>query len=372
MVTATKITITCAADESARKFTVTGKDAYGRQIVEKITGVSGTAATSGLYYTEVSRIEIDGATTGNVSAGVSGDADAILTVATLSAAAAFTLNGIFTYESTMRGIADNHAPVAIKITSAGDDSGITFTVYGQDGNYDDCTEVITGANAGVASGTTTFQKVYAIYASGAAAGAVYAGWPNDLDGIAASQSVSGGAGYLVMNGAYCDPQPRHISITSASDDESGKTFTITGTDWRDEALTETLAGPGAGLTVNGDKNFKTVRAVYCSAALAGNVTVGSADECESQPIVIDHRYNESTVAIDHSADSDLNHRFLYTMDDLLAGPRYENNARWHVKTEEKGASELIADLEACKAVRLEVAGHVRGVVDLTLTFPTGY
>ena len=64
-----KITITSVGDDSTKKFTVTGTDAGGSALQEEITGKNaGTAEGTKLFKT-VTQISVDGATTGNVSAG---------------------------------------------------------------------------------------------------------------------------------------------------------------------------------------------------------------------------------------------------------------------------------------------------------------
>lgn len=69
--------------------------------------------------------------------------------------------------------------------------------------------------------------------------------------------------------------PRNVTITSAGDD-SGITFTVTGTDVYGEAVVETITGANAGLA-SGKKAFKTVTEVQPSAAAAGNISIGFGD-----------------------------------------------------------------------------------------------
>jgi hypothetical protein len=370
MYTATQITITCAADETGRKFTVYGRDSLHRYIEEKITGVSATAATSTLSYTEVYRVEIDGAASGNVSVGVSGDADAIALAQQPTASSALTLAGIFTYEATMFGIAETSYGTPVKVYSTGDNSGDTLTIYGQDNDGVDISEAMAGGGAtSTATSTKSFKKVYAIYSNGALTGATYAGWAEDVDGIAKSQTISG-AGYFIMNGARCTKQARHISITSAGSDESGITFYVVGLDRRGDRITEEITGPTASATVKGDKNFSVIRAIYVSGALTGNVTVGSADECESQPIPVDYYTSGMSVGIYHSTSSSLTHRFLDTLDVMSqVGDRNEHTARWNEETGNKTADETLHSTAVVKAVRLEVTSHVRGVVEMLINFP---
>ena len=69
------------------------------------------------------------------------------------------------------------------ITSAGDDSGITFTVTGikvGDLTNSVATEVITGANAGTVSSSNYYARVDSIVASGASAGNVKIGTTGSL------------------------------------------------------------------------------------------------------------------------------------------------------------------------------------------------
>jgi len=63
----------------------------------------------------------------------------------------------------------------IRITSAGNDSGITFSVVGYDVYGYPMAETITGANAGIASGVKAFKYITSVTSSAAAAGNVSVG-----------------------------------------------------------------------------------------------------------------------------------------------------------------------------------------------------
>lgn len=71
-------------------------------------------------------------------------------------------------------------PRNLILTSAGNDSGITFTVLGKDEYGVVMSEVITGANIGVAAGKKAFKTITSISASAAAAGTVSVGFGNVL------------------------------------------------------------------------------------------------------------------------------------------------------------------------------------------------
>jgi hypothetical protein len=63
----------------------------------------------------------------------------------------------------------------VTITSAGDDSGVLFTITGVGPNNETQTETVSGANAGAVTSTKTFAFVESIFADGATDGAVEAG-----------------------------------------------------------------------------------------------------------------------------------------------------------------------------------------------------
>jgi|DEB0MinimDraft_3_1074331.scaffolds.fasta_scaffold01306_5 hypothetical protein len=98
----------------------------------------------------------------------------------------------------------------------------------------------------------------------------------DPDGICVNQSTTGAAsltitGALASNGVATFDVPRTVSMTSTAN-ESGVTFTITGTDKYGAALVADLAGPN-NTTVNTPQAFKTVTAV----AVDGNLTSTQVD-----------------------------------------------------------------------------------------------
>jgi VCBS repeat-containing protein len=99
----------------------------------------------------------------------------------------------------------------------------------------------------------------------------------DADGISTAATLSG-SGNLTINGALASGGSctfnagRVVTILSAGDD-SGDTFTVTGTDVNGDAQTEAITGANAG-TATGTKYFKTVTQIAASGASAGNVSAG--------------------------------------------------------------------------------------------------
>ena len=113
--------------------------------------------------------------------------------------------------------------------------------------------------------------------------------------IAASQSL-GGAGNFTLNGsavtagvATLSPA-RRVLFTFAAD-ETGHTFTVTGTDRYGRVQTDTVAGTtGSAYTA---KDFLTVTVASGSAATTGNVQIGTNAVASTQPYVVDTFINPS-------------------------------------------------------------------------------
>ncbi len=128
-------------------------------------------------------------------------------------------------------------PRFVTITSAGDDTGVTFTITGTRPGGGTQTEVVTGANAGAATSTLTFATVTSIAISGASAAAVQAGFtqsgysdwlpmdiytPNQVTTISAT--VSGTVNYDIQY-TNEDPFDRTITQTAVAHPATGGAFT---------------------------------------------------------------------------------------------------------------------------------------------------
>ena len=103
----------------------------------------------------------------------------------------------------------------------------------------------------------------------------------DPDSISTSQSGTASSA-LTLNGSsissnsFTDNSGKRISVTSASGDESGYTFTVVGTDLSGTAQTEVITGPAANATVHSSKTFRTVTSVTPSSNSTGSITVGTS------------------------------------------------------------------------------------------------
>ena len=100
----------------------------------------------------------------------------------------------------------------------------------------------------------------------------------DTDGISTAAAVGNNAnlvlgGALTSGGAVTFDEPRNITILSAGDD-SGISFTVTGTDETATAVTESITGANAG-TATGSTFFTTISQIAAVGNPAGNVSAGS-------------------------------------------------------------------------------------------------
>jgi hypothetical protein len=99
----------------------------------------------------------------------------------------------------------------------------------------------------------------------------------DADGISVAATLSGSGnltlgGALTSGGSATFNAGRVVTLLSAGDD-SGDTFTVTGTDVNGDAQTEDITGADTG-TATGSKYFKTVSQIATDGASAGNVSAG--------------------------------------------------------------------------------------------------
>jgi hypothetical protein len=187
-------------------------------------------------------------------------------------------------------------PRYVYITSASNDTSITFTVTGLDANRQPQTEAITGANTKARASTKLFSVVTNVAVSGNS-GSVQVG-------------SFGGTGAVTFTGSTA----RQVTVISAGSDESGKTFTVTGTGANNEVISEVITGPGAGLTVTSTNYFKTVSSVLLSADTTGAITVGMTNTATSPWVRFDD-FAPSNISIQCVVTGSATYSVQSTMDD---------------------------------------------------------
>ena len=140
------------------------------------------------------------------------DADGISSAASVSGAGNLTIGGAL----ADGGSVTLSSGRIVTILSAGDDSGITFTVTGTDVNGDAQTEVITGAATGTATGSSYFKTVTQIAASGAAAGNVSAGINNSAADVIFAGRIRLKGAYIVNDAAAGTVEFNDVSPTGTN------------------------------------------------------------------------------------------------------------------------------------------------------------
>ena len=98
-----------------------------------------------------------------------------------------------------------------------------------------------------------------------------------------SQTFASGTIYSTQTATL--DNPRRIQILSTST-ETGRVFTIVGTDWFGGIVTETITGVTTS-AVSSKYSYKTVTSVSISTASAGNISIGTTAYADSAPISMD-------------------------------------------------------------------------------------
>ena len=133
--------------------------------------------------------------------------------------------------------------------------------------------------------------------------------------ICLSQTPS--AGLLTINGALASggvatlDTPRRVLITTTAN-ESSRTFTITGTNWSGQAISEVITGPNIS-TGQSVLDYATVTSIRISGNAAGALTVGTNGVASSPWVHLDE-WALPTVAIQCNATGTVNYTVQQTLD----------------------------------------------------------
>lgn len=152
----------------------------------------------------------------------------------------------------------------------------------------------------------------------------------DANGICETQTgVSTLAldGALVSNGVAVLDAARRVAITSDSVDND-KYFTVVGTSSSGNIQTEVLLGPDTA-TVYTNLDFKTVTSITASAAVTGNITVGTND-IASSPWVMFDPYAFPQISLQCDVTGTVNYTVQQTLDDpnSTTNPTAAYNVVW--------------------------------------------
>ena len=135
------------------------------------------------------------------------------------------------------------------------------------------------------------------------------------NGIATTQTPAGAGALTIIAKTFANPT--YVTITSGGSSETGKNFTIVGTDSSGNALSVIIAGPGASATVTTTRAFLTVTSITVSAATTGAVTAGWAQSGSSKPCPMDIYISPFNVGMGVVVSGTVNYTVQHTFDDVF-------------------------------------------------------
>lgn len=183
----------------------------------------------------------------------------------------------------------------IYVTSAGNDSALTWTVVGIRSGRSSIgatfTETFKGTNAGISGTQYDYQSITSVTPSGNTASTV----------------TVGTCGLAVLDTA------RRVLITSGGTD-TGITFTIQGYDWAGTEISEVLTGGSSGTPVYSVLDYLALIKIVASGATASTVTVGTNGVASSPWVNLD-AFSMGTASIQAVVSGTVNYTVQTTNDD---------------------------------------------------------
>jgi flagellin len=192
--------------------------------------------------------------------------------------AAATINTTATLTAAVTSATNLNSLVTITETAAANSqTGVVYTITGTDMDGNAQTENITGPIvSGTAIGEKVFKTITAVVTDGTTTGNVSVGLSKattDIDSLVTSTDI-GAAGTYTLNGSLTNNNDLDAFVLlSSAANESGNSFTITGTDTSGNALTEIIAG-GNLTPVQTANRFGSVTSISTNAN-SGIVQIGT-------------------------------------------------------------------------------------------------
>lgn len=236
------ISFSSASDLSLVTFTVTGTDSVGAPLVEAVTGPNNDIVFSVGAFATITSIACD-----------LGAADITIGSEIFLAALQNTpANGIFVLANTSFPIQE----WLLSLSSPNDLSGSTFHISGTN-LAGASSEYLVGPNNSFVNSVNHYSTVSSISVNTSVLGVTV----NIPDYVAPLQSVTAPADLILSQDVvtFATGKSYPVSLKSASNN-SGVTFTITGTDVHDAPLIEAIAGPN-NTTVKTAGSFKSITSI---------------------------------------------------------------------------------------------------------------
>ena len=191
--------------------------------------------------------------------------------------AAATINTTATLTAAVTSATNLNSLVTITELATNSQTGVVYTITGTDMDGNAQTENITGPIvSGTAIGEKVFKTITAVVTDGTTTGNVSVGLSKattDIDSLVTSTDI-GAAGTYTLNGSLTNNNDLDAFVLlSSAANESGNSFTITGTDTSGNALTEIIAG-GNLTPVQTANRFGSVTSISTNAD-SGIVQIGT-------------------------------------------------------------------------------------------------
>lgn len=289
---------------------------------------------------------------GNLTSGE--DADG-LAASNTSAGASVVLDGVLTSSGIYQDA--TNSPRHITLLDAGGDNQATatYTIVGTDVNGNTLTENITGP------GSTLFVHSVNRYAT--------------VTAINIASPVGGSTISIGVNGVFIssDGLGRRISILDlAADDQTGATYTITGTDADGLVESEDILGPGVSSTVTTTKYFLSITNIVVASPAAGSsVDIGTVDEAVSKTLPLNYRAN-NPANYQSNVTGTASFAVDQTMSDVQSLSNPSNDAIWF-KVAALGAVDILSEgARHIRACRVVVDTHSAAAEIQTIVFENEY
>jgi len=207
--------------------------------------------------------------------------------------------------------------------------------------------------------------------------ATIAALSDDADGICASQTPAAGgaqnltiAGALASGGVATLAAAQLVTITTAAD-ETGRTFTITGTDADGNAQSETVTGVN-NTTVSTVYYYKTVTTVSVDDDTAGAIIVGTVASNGAVSPTIEVNLNEHGDNFKYLLHGVITGSTTQAVETCVSPPSefvsVQKSGTWIAATTFTGKTASFASLAnlPAKTVRLKLSSYTSGGATLTI------
>lgn len=150
------ITLTSSTNLASISFVITGINLSGTTVTETLLGPNNNTVTSIQSYWRVISIVPSASNAGTVSAGITGDVDAISIAAVPSSGISLNVTSGILASATKINLVN---PAYLTETAVGNESSNTLTVHGYDVNGRLLTKTLAEPNATLATLSTSFAKI---------------------------------------------------------------------------------------------------------------------------------------------------------------------------------------------------------------------